>query len=828
MSVKKVIQVASPVAMAVLLVSCGAGTTDVESGTDLEPIRGAANGVTNPPEEIPNAGTPISGRVADGYIQGATVCVDLNKNDSCDDDEPSTVTGAGGSYDLTVPDGAQDKPIVADIPATAIDEDTGEAIGKPLVFIAPSDQPEFVSPITTLVHQELQSNPSLNTEDAENAVKTLLGVSDEDVSLFSDYVAGGKAETGDTDNQNNFRYLHDTARVVTSMMKGIEADVESAAQSNGIDVVGSEDTQRAIRDIVRREVRQLLPQIAQQVADIFRTEGAEGTDQDSGAQDSDDFDPDRIAQNLQPEDVSRDLQARIDAVVNRVDPVQADLKQALTEGIYFMEFDCEYEDYVVESGAVELDSDSREFADGAGEDGQLYVSAGQNCKAYYGTVQLNDAGNELLSQNYGFDPQSGTWVNDEFNDDDSADYVLIGGEWQQSTSSGPQGDIEFAADGSALITNSEGTMRLKAVTQNLDATEVKKHLLSDFSDPAWFELVQPTDMFPSGSQVHTVSVKQTLHPYVLFNEQHYDDGGESSCAEFFDNCNVVGNAENKQFFALSSLTDVREAAIQGTQLTTRHSSIGPGTHMTIMMDEEYDGTLPEGGTVEWSFGYHDHGQIQYAPDGEYPEDQYVEPGNEATYPADLINPDECYVTDEHSDISFPGVPEEKQLFDEDVEFPVSESPDSLPEPGSVRPPEVLDPDGSQDLEEAREKEKIEGYPQDISPLPVTEGCVDFAAQNGEFKEPAELSEKLPVDEHIIKGRWKLVEVDGVDMIEIQLPDSFRDDQSDAEQAMLLIEQNGFVRLGVKMADTYIDRVPTYNETAFTTLRAIVERNVDKK
>ncbi len=30
--------------------------------------------------------TPISGKVADGYLAGAKVCLDLNANQACDDD----------------------------------------------------------------------------------------------------------------------------------------------------------------------------------------------------------------------------------------------------------------------------------------------------------------------------------------------------------------------------------------------------------------------------------------------------------------------------------------------------------------------------------------------------------------------------------------------------------------------------------------------------------------------------------------------------------------------------------------------------------------------
>ncbi|MGH8848934.1 MAG: hypothetical protein ACREXQ_17055, partial [Polaromonas sp.] len=45
----------------------------------------------------------LSGVVADGYLNGATVCLDLNNNMACDAGEPSATTTAGGKYSMAVP-----------------------------------------------------------------------------------------------------------------------------------------------------------------------------------------------------------------------------------------------------------------------------------------------------------------------------------------------------------------------------------------------------------------------------------------------------------------------------------------------------------------------------------------------------------------------------------------------------------------------------------------------------------------------------------------------------------------------------------------------------
>lgn len=46
----------------------------------------------------------IKGKVIDGYVKGATVCIDLNNNFKCDKNEPFTITDAYGNYSLKIKD----------------------------------------------------------------------------------------------------------------------------------------------------------------------------------------------------------------------------------------------------------------------------------------------------------------------------------------------------------------------------------------------------------------------------------------------------------------------------------------------------------------------------------------------------------------------------------------------------------------------------------------------------------------------------------------------------------------------------------------------------
>ena len=53
----------------------------------------------------------LEGVAADGYLVGATICLDLNSNLSCDSGEPSATTGAGGVFSIDATPSAKLIPI---------------------------------------------------------------------------------------------------------------------------------------------------------------------------------------------------------------------------------------------------------------------------------------------------------------------------------------------------------------------------------------------------------------------------------------------------------------------------------------------------------------------------------------------------------------------------------------------------------------------------------------------------------------------------------------------------------------------------------------------
>lgn len=183
------------IATSVLLASCGGGGNS--SGNP-------DTGLFNPEEPEPTVA--ISGLAADGYLIGATVCLDLNENKACDAGEPSAETQApDGSW--TIDEGTQEQvdnfPIVliAD-PATTTDTDTDAAVAGEFVLTAPAGS-EFVSPLTSLVQALVEAGTS--TADAISQIEgdfADLGIT----SWDADYI-----EEGNDD-------VHLAAQVITQVL----------------------------------------------------------------------------------------------------------------------------------------------------------------------------------------------------------------------------------------------------------------------------------------------------------------------------------------------------------------------------------------------------------------------------------------------------------------------------------------------------------------------------------------------------------------------------------------------------------------------------------
>lgn len=117
------------------LVACGGGGGSSSSSTPPAPVT-------------------LSGKVIDGYISGAIVCLDVNSNNKCDKDEPTTTSTAGGAYTLPAYTGSiAGLRVIAEVGADAIDEDDGQKVGAGNTYslLAPAAASKTVTPLSTMV-----------------------------------------------------------------------------------------------------------------------------------------------------------------------------------------------------------------------------------------------------------------------------------------------------------------------------------------------------------------------------------------------------------------------------------------------------------------------------------------------------------------------------------------------------------------------------------------------------------------------------------------------------------------------------------------------------
>ena len=120
--------------------------------------------------------TTITGKVADGYLVGAKVCLDLNLDSYCGSDEPSAVTETGGVYSLTAsPSAFASYPIVANIDVFVVDEDDNKTVAQDYTLSAVPGE-KFISPISTMVRGYMVSK-DLTLAEAREQTAEVLGIS---------------------------------------------------------------------------------------------------------------------------------------------------------------------------------------------------------------------------------------------------------------------------------------------------------------------------------------------------------------------------------------------------------------------------------------------------------------------------------------------------------------------------------------------------------------------------------------------------------------------------------------------------------------------------
>ena len=158
---KKKLSMLAAAASAVLLAACGGG--------------GGSGSLAS--------SNAITGIAVDGYLQGATVFLDINRNGIADAGEPSTTTDLNGRYALDysgVTGPITGLPVVV---TGGVDSDTGFAFaGKLAAPVESARQAQVVTPLTTLVDAMVAQGLTADVATAKQKVATALGLTVEQLS----------------------------------------------------------------------------------------------------------------------------------------------------------------------------------------------------------------------------------------------------------------------------------------------------------------------------------------------------------------------------------------------------------------------------------------------------------------------------------------------------------------------------------------------------------------------------------------------------------------------------------------------------------------------
>jgi hypothetical protein len=188
----------------------------------------------------------IDGKAIDGYLQYATVCLDLNQDGYCQNSEPNTQTDANGKFKLNITAKVQENPNYEKAMLLVYggkDVDTGyDFVGK---LLAPKEGTVVnVTPINTLVakrlQKELETNQNMDKkelqeklEEAKRQVAQALDLPEE--KLGSDPVA--ELETGDERLMERALQLHKAveAFAIADDKKSERAEEIYEALAEGLD-----------------------------------------------------------------------------------------------------------------------------------------------------------------------------------------------------------------------------------------------------------------------------------------------------------------------------------------------------------------------------------------------------------------------------------------------------------------------------------------------------------------------------------------------------------------------------------------------------------------
>ncbi|CAH6836098.1 conserved hypothetical protein [Vibrio chagasii] len=392
----------------------------------------------------------LTAKAADGYLVGANACLDLNSNKVCDKDEPNAVTGDNGEFtieNLTQEQLEQSTLLIEVVAGQTIDTDNpGVVLNKSYRLTAPP-QSEFISPLTTLIQNEIESGASL--DEAKATIQEKLGTT---LDLTQDYIEAKNNDKLADSQKAAFENLHRVAQVTASVMAENTDALSETAAGAGISV-------EALTALINEEVTRVLDEVVKNI------EAA-----------GENFNPSDIAGSINRDHIAIDdsnLEDKIKENEANKGSKKADLTKLIkTDGINWF------------GGANEADKD-------------LVVA--------YGTLKA-DSDNSVSEISFIYDYFVEQFIEVE-RTLDSNGMVLGQGGWE--TSNDTLTSIKPNKDGSVILESSSSIFNEVASAKQLDISGLNVRSIMDQTDGenVW-SLIMPAGLkFPDNTTAYKLSVE---------------------------------------------------------------------------------------------------------------------------------------------------------------------------------------------------------------------------------------------------------------------------------------------------------------------------------
>ncbi|ELJ8685491.1 TPA: hypothetical protein ACMDP5_003018 [Vibrio cholerae] len=539
----------SVLAMAIALTLAACGSDSPQSN------------ISQPSADKPSPDMSLTARAADGYLIGANACLDLNANKMCDRDEPSATTGENGRFTLQglTPDQiAKGSLLIEVVAGQTKDADYGD---KPLTksyrLSAPPGSP-FISPLTTLVHNEIENGRTL--EEAKAAVQAKLGTK---LDLAADYVAGKSSKEFSAADQKEFARLHRIAQVTATIMAENTDKLEQAAANAGISV-------EKLTSLIAAEVSKALSNVVTTV----ETAG-------------ENFDPIKAGQDIDKQHVGISVENLKDKV-NINEAVKSAAEANLAELIK---------------------NETLTWFAGEEENGLKELS--------YGFVALGK-NDEVIDQEYELDHASDSFV-PVTNMANPEQLILDKEGWEAETDAIVK--ITLNNDGSIILEtgNSSKNEKVSAKKMDLSGLNVSSVLKKSADDEVWASVIPQDLMFPSNTYGYLVSSEKLEGGFYTFNKgSRCKEDNPERYAALNQMCNGISAIKNEKDTWIATLVDTVAANAQSREGTTNSVDLIPIAGLAD--GHVFAQLLSNGKVVYYSRGWDwNENFVKYADQGEWQE-----------------------------------------------------------------------------------------------------------------------------------------------------------------------------------------------------------------